>query len=198
VHAVQSLRQLLPAEIESGSVPPAPDWSLPSVRLVDQPRFSWRGLMLDTSRFFLPFEFLLRTVDLLLHKMSVLHLHLTDDQGWRIESERHPELQTYGSQFDAELAPGERGGYYTRAELMQLVAYAARRGIEVVPEIDVPGHSLAVLRALPNLACTTRPDIVRERDEFRLIPWFEGPLIYEDVLCSSTFTCSPSCWPSRS
>ncbi len=189
LHGVQSLRQLLPPEIESTvaveRAPEAIDWSLPGVRIVDQPRFPWRGLMLDTSRFFVPFEYVMRTIDLLaLHKMSVLHLHLSDDQGWRIESERHPELQIHGALWDAELAPDEIGGYYTRAQLEEIVEHAHRLGIEIVPEIDVPGHSLAILRALPELACSATPGTVRRREEFRITPWFEGPLIHEEVLCA--------------
>jgi hexosaminidase len=119
-----------------------------------------------------------------LHKMNVLHFHLSDDQGWRIESARHPELHLVGSMWDAELAPMERGGYYTRAELVAIVAHARRLGIEVVPEVDMPGHSVAILRALPELACSPSPDAVRERAEFRITPWFEGPLIHEEVLCA--------------
>jgi len=189
LHGVQSLRQLLPPEIESttaaAGVSGAVDWSLPSVKILDRPRFPWRGLMLDTSRFFVPVEYVLRTIDLLaLHKMSVLHLHLSDDQGWRIESKRHPQLHIYGSQWDAELAPNELGGYYSRAELEKIVTHAAAVGIEVVPEIDLPGHSLAILRALPELACASTPDTARVRDEFRITPWFEGPLIHEEVLCA--------------
>jgi len=182
LHGVQSLRQLLPPEIEGAN---AADPSLPSVRIVDRARFPWRGLMLDTSRFFLPVEYVLRTIDLLaLHKMNVLHFHLSDDQGWRIESERHPELHLVGSVWDAERAPTERGGYYTRAELETIVAHARRLGVEVVPEVDMPGHTVAILRALPELACSPSPDVVRQRDEFRITPWFDGPLIHEEVLCA--------------
>ncbi len=182
-HATQTLRQLLPARIESGA--PSPEVSLANVAITDRPRFGWRGLMLDTSRTFLPIELLRRYVDLLaLYKMSVLHLHLSDDQGFRIESESHPELHEIGSLWDAERAPGERSGYYTKQELRDLVAYAARRHVEIIPEIDMPGHSLAILRARPELACTTSPEHVRRRDEFRLTPWFEGPQIHTEVMCA--------------
>jgi hexosaminidase len=158
---------------------------VPSVRIVDQPRFAWRGFMLDVSRTFLPIETLHRWLErLALLKLSVFHLHLTDDQGWRIESERYPALHELASRFDPVRFPGERGGYYTQAELRELVAHAARLGIEIVPEIDLPGHSLALLHALPELACRLEADVPRRREEFSLHPWAVGPLIHDEVVCA--------------
>jgi len=182
-HGVQTLRQLLPAAIETAGIsPPAAGWTAPSVQITDRPRFPWRGLMMDVSRAFFPVELLYRYVDLLaLLKMSVLHLHLTDDQGWRIEIDSHPELHTVGSRFDS---PAERSGYYTKQELRDLVAYAGERHIEVVPEVDMPGHALALLRSLPELACTTSAEEMRSAAEFPIRPWFEGPFIHEEVLCA--------------
>src|SRR6185295_12424702 len=144
VHGVQTLRQLLPAEIELRAASPGVVWSVPSVRIRDLPRFGWRGLLIDTSRFFPSKAFVLRELDLLaLYKISVLHLHLTDDQGWRVEIDSYPALHELGSQWDAEQAPGERGGYYTKDDLREIVARAGALGIEVVPEIDMPDHSVA-------------------------------------------------------
>jgi hexosaminidase len=183
LHGVQTLRQLLPVEVESAGAP-AP-LELPSVRIVDRPRFAWRGFMLDVSRTFFPIAYLHRWLELLaLHKLSIFHLHLTDDQGWRIESEAYPQLHELASAFDAARFPDERGGYYTKAELRDLVAHAAQLGIEIVPEIDVPGHSLALLRALPELACRQDPGVPRQREEFSLHPWHVGPLIHDEIVCA--------------
>lgn len=180
-HAAQTLRQLLPIEWETPG--PAAPFELPSVRIADRPRFAWRGFMLDVSRTFFPIEYLHRWLErMALLKLSVFHLHLTDDQGWRIESERYPALHELGSRFDPARFPDERGGYYTRAELRGLVAHAERLGIEIVPEIDLPGHSLALLHALPELACAI--DGPRRREEFSIHPWAVGPLIHEEIVCA--------------
>lgn len=181
-YGVQSLRQLLPAQIEDPDAPAPPAWEVPSVRIADGPRFGWRGLMLDVSRTFFPIEFLRRYVDLLaLFKMNIFHLHLTDDQGWRFESLTHPELHREGSVF---ASPAERSGYYTQQELRDLVAYARSRHIEIIPEIDMPGHVLAALHALPQLACTTAPGEQRRADEFPIHLWFDGPFVQTEILCA--------------
>lgn len=183
-HAVQTLRQLLPPEIESAPAAAAA-WSVASVRIVDRPRFAWRGFMLDVSRTFFPIDYLHRWLELMaLLKLSVFHLHLTDDQGWRIEIDAFPELHELASRFDAERFPDERGGYYTKDELRGLVAHAERLGIEIVPEIDLPGHSLALLHALPELACRQQADVPRRREEFSIHPWAVGPLIHEEIVCA--------------
>lgn len=184
LHGVQTLRQLLPPEIERASALAEP-LVVPSAQIVDQPRLAWRGFMLDVSRTFFPIDYLHRWLELLaLHKLSVLHLHLTDDQGWRIESDAFPELPLFGSRFDPERYPNERNGYYTKAELRALVAHAARLGIEIVPEIDLPGHSLALLHALPSLACRLGSDPARKRDAFEIHPWSVGPFIHEEIVCA--------------
>jgi hexosaminidase len=183
VHGVQTLRQLLPAEIELRSVQGGVEWSVPSVRIRDVPRFAWRGLLIDTSRTFVSKEFLLRQLDLLaLYKVSVLHLHLTDDQGWRVEIDSYPELHQLGSQWDAERAPTERSGYYSKDDVREIVQRATALGIDVVPEIDMPGHIVAALHALPELACRAAPDQPRTMDEFPIIPWLQRPLT-PNVLC---------------
>ncbi|SBV35640.1 putative Beta-N-acetylhexosaminidase [uncultured Stenotrophomonas sp.] len=144
LHAVQSLRQLLPAR-------PQPDYALPHVTITDAPAYRWRGLSLDVARSFLPVEYLRKTIDrMAFFKLNRLHLHLTDDQGWRIEIKRYPKLVEIGG---ASAVKGGRSGFYTQEELKQLVAYAQARGVTLVPEIDMPGHVQAALASYNELAC---------------------------------------------
>ena len=154
---------------------------LPAVRISDAPRFSWRGMHLDCSRHFFPVAFVKKFIDLLaLHNMNVFHWHLTDDQGWRIEIKKWPRLTIVGSKrsgtiigTNSDLDDGiPYGGYYTQAELREVVAYAAARHITIVPEIDMPGHMLAALAAYPELGCTGGPYQVGH---------YWG--VYKDVLC---------------
>ncbi|WP_326594620.1 beta-N-acetylhexosaminidase [Streptomyces sp. NBC_01803] len=160
----QTLRQLLgPEAFRRAPLHDGP-WTVPPVRIADAPRFPWRGMMLDVARHFMPKDGVLRYVDLLAaHKLNVLHLHLTDDQGWRIEIERYPRLTEVGAWrsrsrqgFGDTALWDERphGGYYTRDDLREIVAYAAARHITVVPEIDIPGHSQAAIAAYPQLGNT--------------------------------------------
>ncbi|MFF9012937.1 beta-N-acetylhexosaminidase [Streptomyces sp. NPDC014870] len=146
---VQTLRQLLPVEALLDHPVAGVEWTVPCVQITDVPRFSWRGTMLDVSRTFRSVDFLRRYVDLLaLHKLNVLHLHLTDDQGWRMPVAARPRL--------TEIGGHPHGGAYTRTELAALVRHAAARGITVVPEIEMPGHVRAALAAYPSLG--NRPD----------------------------------------
>ncbi|MEU7556368.1 beta-N-acetylhexosaminidase [Streptomyces sp. NPDC044571] len=165
--AAQTLRQLLgpdacrraPLGGRGGRV-----WSLPHGTIADAPRFGWRGLMLDVARHFLPKDGVLRAIDLLTaHKLNVLHLHLTDDQGWRVEIKRHPRLTGVGawrprSRWGHRASPlwneTPHGGFYTQDDIREIVAYAAERHVRVVPEIDVPGHSQAAIAAYPELGNT--------------------------------------------
>lgn len=152
---------------------------VPCVRIVDQPRFPWRGLMLDCSRTFQSLDYLRQTVDrIAAYKMNVLHLHLTDDQGWRIEIRKHPELTRKAARFSPKYGePDSHQGFYTQAQLRELVSYAAERGVTIVPEIEMPGHSLEVLVCYPELSCTGRiPDDI--------FPFFKGPGITPDILCA--------------
>ena len=151
------------------------------VVITDAPRFSWRGMHLDCSRHFWSVDFVKKFIDLLaLHNMNVFHWHLTDDQGWRIEIKKWPRLTTVGSKrsgtiigTNSDLDDGiPYGGYYTQAELREVVAYAAARHITIVPEIDMPGHMLAALAAYPELGCTGGPYQVGH---------YWG--VYKDVLC---------------
>ena len=142
--AVQTLRQLLPAQRQAA-------YSLPRVSITDAPAYRWRGLSLDVARSFLPVSYIEKTLDrMALFKLNRLHLHLTDDQGWRIEIKRYPRLMEIGG---ASAVEGGRSGYYTQDELRHLVAYAQARGITIVPEIDVPGHVQAALASYNELAC---------------------------------------------
>ncbi|WP_055555526.1 beta-N-acetylhexosaminidase [Streptomyces sp. NBRC 110028] len=162
----QTLRQLLGPDAFRRA-PIDPDrraWSLPALDIEDAPRFAWRGMMLDVARHFLPKDGVLAYVDLLAaHKLNVLHLHLTDDQGWRLEIRRYPELTATGA-WRTRTKLGHRasplwderphGGYYTQDDIREIVAYAAERHITIVPEIDIPGHSQAAIAAYPELGNT--------------------------------------------
>lgn len=148
-HGAQTLRQLLPAAID-GAAPVAERWAVPGGTIVDRPRFPYRGAMLDVARHFFPVEDVLRVVDhLARYKLNHLHLHLTDDQGWRIAVDSWPRLAEVGGLTEVGGGPG---GFYTQADYRRIVAYAARRHVTVVPEIDLPGHTNAALVAYPELA----------------------------------------------
>ena len=150
-HGVQTLRQLLPAAVEH-KAGVSRNLSLPAVRIVDTPRFAWRGAMLDVARHFLGHEDVKHFIDVMaLYKLNRLHLHLADDQGWRIEIKSWPRLTTIGSQ---SAVGGGAGGYYTQQQYADLVAYAKARYITVVPEIDMPGHITAALLSYPELGCS--------------------------------------------
>lgn len=159
----QTLRQLLPPAILSTSKVDGVKWTVPCVTIEDYPRFAWRGMMLDTARHFMPKEFVKKFIDVLaLHKLNTFHWHLNDDQGWRIEIKKYPEL-TEISSWRKETVIGRNtqqydgtphGGFYTQDEIREIVAYAQQRFITVVPEIEMPGHCVAVLAAFPELSCT--------------------------------------------
>ncbi|MFV2102602.1 beta-N-acetylhexosaminidase [Micromonospora sp. LOL_024] len=148
-HGVQTLRQLLPAAVESAT-PVSERWILPGGSILDRPRYPHRGAMLDVARHFFGVTDVLRVVDhLARYKLNRLHLHLTDDQGWRVAIDSWPALATVGG---AGAVGGGPGGHYTQAEYRRIVAYAADRHITVIPEIDLPGHTNAALTAYAELA----------------------------------------------
>jgi hexosaminidase len=152
---IQTVRQLLPAEGESHMGVARVEWPIPALSIVDQPRYAWRGAMLDVGRHFFTVREVEQFIDLLaLYKLNVLHLGLTNDQGWRIEIKSRPKLAGIGG---ATQVGGGRGGYYTQEEYKGIVRYAQERYITLVPEIDMPGHSNAALVAYPELSCSTRP-----------------------------------------
>jgi hexosaminidase len=147
---VQTLRQLMPPAVESSSVQPGP-WSVPAVRVADHPRFPWRGAHLDVARHFFSVAEVKRYIDLISqYKVNVLHLHLSDDQGWRIAIDSWPRLATYGGSTEVGGGPG---GYYTKADYREIVRYAGARYIDLVPEIDTPGHTNAALASYAELNC---------------------------------------------
>ena len=152
---VQTIRQLLPAGIESDMRSSRGPWQVGATTITDSPRFPWRGAMLDVSRHFFTVREVQQFIDLLaLYKMNVLHLHLSDDQGWRIEIRSRPRLTEVGG---ASQVGGRAGGFYTQQDYAEIVRYAQARYITVVPEIDMPGHTNAALSAYPALSCSTRP-----------------------------------------
>ena len=149
----QTLVQLIPADGRESRIP--------CVEISDSPRYEWRGYMHDVSRTCFSTDVLKRYIDVMsLFKLNVLHLHLTDDQGWRIEIRKYPKLtEPLSTEFDASCGePSERSGYYTQEEIKDLVAYAAERNVTIVPEIDVPGHSWATLLAYPELGVNDKAE----------------------------------------
>jgi hexosaminidase len=169
-YGLQTLRQMLPPELESDH-PIDVSWFIPAVVIEDAPRFPWRGMHLDVGRHMFPVDFIKRFLDLLaLHKFNVFHWHLTEDQGWRIEIKKYPRLTEIGAHRAATPLPADQhildgvpySGYYTQAQVKEIVAYAAERFITVVPEIELPGHSVAALASYPELGCTGGPYEVRE------------------------------------
>ena len=169
-YGMQTLLQLLPKEIESKKTVQA-NWSIPAVSITDYPRFGWRGLMLDVSRHFFSKEDVKAYIDQMArYKFNTFHWHLTDDNGWRIEIKSLPKLtqvgawrvERYGHFGErAEPKPGEKttyGGFYTHDDVREIIRYAAERNVTIVPEIDVPGHSMAALAAYPELGCTKNPN----------------------------------------
>jgi hexosaminidase len=168
-YAAQTLRQLLPADAFRAAVVPSADWWLPCAHIEDEPALSWRGAHIDVARHFFSKRELLALIDALAAlKLNRLHLHLTDDQGWRIESLLHPALHEIGSHRsrtrislnDEKPKVYEEipyGGYYTLTDLAEISAFAAQRGMALVPEIDLPGHSTALLAAMPELGSGAPP-----------------------------------------
>lgn len=168
-YGLQSLLQLLPASANQTLTKGTKTFSLPCCQVEDYPRFAWRGMHLDVSRHFFPKEFIKKYIDYLaLYKMNVFHWHLTDDQGWRIEIKKYPKLTSVGGYRKGTLVghytnkPPQYdsvryGGYYTQADAREIVEYARKRHITVVPEIEMPGHASAAVTAYPELACTPGP-----------------------------------------
>ncbi len=189
-YGLQTLMQLLPTEIYSSS-PQSSDvkWEIPACTISDEPRYGYRGGMLDVGRHYMPVAFIKKYIDLLaMHKMNKFHWHLTEDQGWRIEIKQYPKLTEIGS-IRKETMQGHYtentydgtpyGGFYTQEEIKDIVKYAASKYIEVIPEIEMPGHALAAIAAYPELGCGGKTYEVGTR-------WG----VYEDIYCPTeeTFT----------
>lgn len=175
-YGIQTLRKSLPANIENGRV------TLPAVKIEDEPRFAYRGMMLDVSRHFFPVDSVKKFIDILaLHNLNRMHWHLSDDQGWRIEIKKYPELTQIGSKRKETVIGRNSGeydktpyeGFYTQEQIKDIIAYASQRHITIIPEIDLPGHQQAALATYPELGCTGGPYEV----------WSEWG-ISDDVICA--------------
>ena len=160
-YGMQSFMQLLPAEIESPSAVKGIAWTAAAVSIKDEPRFGYRGIMLDPCRHFMPVENVKRYIDVLsLFKINRLHWHLTDDQGWRIEIKKYPKLTEVGA-TRIEGEGTEHKGFYTQEEIKEVVQYAADHFITVIPELEIPGHEMAAIAAYPQLSCKGEPGTPR-------------------------------------
>ncbi|GAA3991679.1 beta-N-acetylhexosaminidase [Mucilaginibacter dorajii] len=197
-YGVQTFMQLLPKEIESKEYTKGIKWTAPCVDITDYPRFAWRGLMFDVARHFFTKPEVKQYIDAMVkYKLNLLHLHLTDDEGWRVEIKSLPRLTTVGAynvkkvgQFGTFTAPAADeprtyGGFYTQEDIKELVQYAKDRFVNILPEIDVPGHSLAAVVAYPDLSCTPGADkyVVNSGEPF--MNW-NGPhntAIVDNTLC---------------
>lgn len=148
---------------------------IPVATIEDCPRFAWRGCMLDVSRTFMDKKLLMRYIDLMAsYKLNVLHFHLIDDQGWRLEIKRYPNLVSVGSKFDTEF--NEMGGYYTHEDIRELIEYASMRNITIVPEFEIPGHECAAIASYPELSCRgVRP---------KIHPYTKGRGIHQEIFCA--------------
>jgi hexosaminidase len=195
-YGIQTLIQLLPVKKNS-------PLNIPYVTINDQPRFAYRGMMLDVSRHFLPISIVKKYIDYLaLHKLNIFHWHLTDDQGWRIEIKKYPRLTEIGGWRNGTIIgryPGKgndslkHGGYYTQDEIKDVIKYAAERYVSIIPEIEMPGHSSAAIAAYPQLSCFPEEDTKFPKE----CVW-AGPTkgkqvqqtwgVFEDVYCPSDFT----------
>ena len=185
-YGMQSFMQLLPAEIESAEKASGIAWQAPAVSIKDEPRFGYRGVMLDVCRHFIPVEDIKKQIDVLsLFKINRLHWHLTEDQGWRIEIKKYPKLTEVGSKrIDGEGT--EYKGYYTQEEIKEVVKYAQDRFITIVPELEMPGHELAAIAAYPELSCkgeAITPRVIWGVEDIVMCPGKEDMFVFlEDVI----------------
>ena len=198
-YGAQTLMQLFPKEIESATLVQNIKWQAPSVEITDYPRFGWRGLMFDVSRhFFTKDEVKTFINDMVRYKYNILHLHLTDDEGWRIQIKSLPKLTEVGAwnvkkegyfgNFSKPEAnePRNYGGFYTHEDIKELVQYAKERFVNILPEIDVPGHSLAAIASYPDLSCTEGADKYVVRSGEQIMDWSRGapPIaLVDNTLC---------------
>lgn len=169
-HGLQTFRQLILSEFKNGAL------VLPCAEINDYPRFPWRGFMLDCSRYFYTVPFIKELIDTLsLHHINRFHWHLTDDQGWRLPVAEYPLLTEIGSLRKDNRINWQppQGGFYSEDEIHEVVDFAAKRRIEIIPEVDLPGHASAILASYPELGCTGGPYHVEDRFG-----------IFEDVLCA--------------
>lgn len=198
IYGLQTLFQLLPPQIESDKKEDNVSWQVPQIEIVDYPRVGWRGLMLDVSRHFFTVDEVKKYIDnMVKYKFNMFHWHLTDDEGWRIEIKSLPKLTEVGAWRTEQIgwfgdfeqpdkdAPKNYGGFYTQDEIRDVINYALERNIQIMPEIDVPGHSSAVLAAYPELACFPESGDHFVRTGATFLDWSTGgrpEAIYENTL----------------
>ena len=197
-YGVQTLLQLFPKEIESKEPVKNVKWVTPCVNITDYPRFGWRGLMFDVSRHFFTKQEVKKYIDnMVRYKLNVLHLHLTDDEGWRIEIKSLTKLTSVGAwnvkkvgefgDFSPPLPnePRDYGGFYTQEDIKELVQYAKDRFVNILPEIDVPGHSLAAIASYPELSCTPGAENYVVRSGEKIMDWHAGGFtaLVDNTLC---------------
>ena len=197
-YGVQSLLQLFPKEIESRELVKQINWQAPTVELTDYPRFGWRGMMFDVSRHFFTKQEVKAFIDQMArYKFNVLHWHFTDDEGWRIEIKSLPNLTKKGAWNVKKVGhfgdftpatpdePRDYGGFYTQDDIKEVVAYAKDRFVNILPEVDVPGHSLATIASYPELSCTPGADKYQVRSGERFMDWTDKGVkaLVDNTLC---------------
>lgn len=199
MYGVQTLLQLFPPQIESDKLEKNVSWQVPQIEITDYPRVGWRGLMLDVSRHFFTVDEVKQYIDnMVKYKYNMFHWHLTDDEGWRIEIKSLPKLTEVGAWRQEQIgwfgsfsqpdpnAPKNYGGFYTQEQIKDVIQYAKERNVQVMPEIDVPGHSSAILAAYPELACFPNSGDHFVRTGAPFLDWNTGgrpAAIYENTLC---------------
>lgn len=197
-YGAQTLLQLLPKQVESKTAVPNIQWMIPALRISDFPRFGWRGLMFDVSRHFFTKQEVKNFIDeMVKYKMNLLHMHLTDDEGWRIEIKGLPRLTEVGAWRPEKVGtfgtfpppdanePKTYGGFYTREDIKEIVQYAKDRFVNVLPEVDIPGHSLAAIVAYPDLSCTPGVEKYKVRSGEKIMDWHSKGFtaLIDNTLC---------------
>ncbi|MFL5742459.1 MAG: beta-N-acetylhexosaminidase [Flavisolibacter sp.] len=198
-YGIQTVFQLLPPQIETATRVQGVKWQLPAVEITDYPRFGWRGLMLDVTRHFFTKQEVKHFIDdMVRYKYNILHMHLTDDEGWRIEIKSLPRLTEIGAWNVKKVCyfgtfstptpdePRDNGGFYTQDDIRELVQYAKERFVNILPEIDVPGHSLAAVVSYPEISCTPQANTYRVRSGEEIMDWSHGapPIaLVDNTLC---------------
>ena len=194
----QTLMQLLPKEIENKAVVKNIEWNIPCIEILDQPRFAWRGLMFDVSRHFFGKQDVKDFIDnMVKYKFNLLHLTLANDEGWRVQIKSLPKLTEVGAWNVKRVGtfgdfskptpdePKDYGGFYSQDDIKEIVEYAKERFVNVLPEIDIPGHSLAAIASYPELSCTPGAENYRVRSGEKIIDWHQGGFtaLVDNTIC---------------
>ncbi|MHA8059362.1 beta-N-acetylhexosaminidase [Aquirufa nivalisilvae] len=197
-YGIQSLIQLMPKEIESKQAVSKSSWKIPFAQITDYPRFAWRGLMLDVARHFFNKDQVKQFIDeMVAYKYNILHFHLTDDEGWRVEIKSFPNLTKKGAWNVPKVGrftefskpepnePRTQGGFFTKEDIQDIVSYAKGRFVNVMPEIDVPGHSMAAIASYPELSCTPEAVNYQVISGEPFIDWSHGHAValQDNTLC---------------